>query len=52
MKIEDFDYIKRLPDGSLEFYNMIKVGGRDENGDYELVLDDGPAQGEKVYIVG
>lgn len=31
------------------YYSLIRVGGRDEEGEYELVLE-GPASGEKVYV--
>ena len=38
-----------LPDGTVEYYATYKVGGRDEDGEYALVLD-GPAEGDKVYL--
>lgn len=38
-----------LPDGTEEHYVLFKVGGRDDEGLYEYVLE-GPAQGEKVYV--
>lgn len=47
LKIEDGET------GEIKFYALIQVGGIDETGKYELVLDargpEGPAQGERVY---
>lgn len=37
------------PDGSIEHYRTILVGGQDDIGIYEVVLE-GPAEGEKVYV--
>ena len=31
------------------YYKLILVGGRDDEGEYEIVLE-GPAAGEKVYL--
>lgn len=36
-------------DGSVLYYARICVGGRDEEGEFQFVLD-GPAEGEKVYV--
>lgn len=42
LKIEDGET------GEIKFYALIQVGGIDDKGKYELVLD-GPAMGERVY---
>jgi len=34
----------------VELYAMVRIGGVDEEGIFEYVLDDGPAQGERVYV--
>lgn len=45
----DYDYAIGNEDGTWSYMTLVEVGGRDENGEYLLVLD-GPAQGEKVYV--
>ena len=46
----EYDLAVAQPDGTVEYYATYKVGGRDEDGEYLIILDDGPAQGEKVYL--
>lgn len=43
LKIEDGET------GEIKFYALIQVGGIDDTGKYELVLD-GDNKGEKVYV--
>lgn len=50
LRVIDYDFEKTLPDGTVEYYATYQVGGRDEDGEYEIILDDGPAQGERVYL--
>lgn len=45
----DYDYAEEQEDGSVRYYATYWVGGRDDNGEYERVLD-GPAEGERVYL--
>ena len=45
----DYDFEKVLLDGTVAYYATYQVGGRDEEGEYVIVLD-GPAQGERVYL--
>jgi hypothetical protein len=38
-------------DGEEFFYAEVRVGGRDKDGEYfGIILDDGPASGERYYI--
>lgn len=31
------------------YFKRLQVGGKDDKGIYEIMLDDGPAAGEKYY---
>lgn len=42
--------VVELEDGTKEYYQRVKVGGMDEDGEYMILLDDGPAEGEKIYV--
>ena len=35
--------------GEWEYYDFVQVGGKDENG-FFVVIKEGPAQGERVYV--
>lgn len=46
----DYDFVTyNREKGEYEYFRTFQVGGKDEDGIYELVLD-GPAQGEKAYL--
>lgn len=49
---ENFQYshLRRRPGGGWDIISEVIVGGVDDEGVYEVLLDDGPAQGERVYI--
>lgn len=40
--------IETQQDGSMLYYAKVCVGGADDDGEFQVVLD-GPAVGEKVY---
>lgn len=35
--------------GEVFYYDLIYVGGKDDEGEYEIFLDEGPVQGERYY---
>lgn len=43
------EYEEVEADGVVWYQVKMVVGGRDEQGEFEIVLD-GPAQGERVYL--
>ena len=43
------DYEEIVKNGTLYYVVKMTVGGRDEDGEFMLVLD-GPAEGERVYL--
>lgn len=50
MPMVDYDYSEENEDtGEIKYYATYQVGGKDEDGEYYVVLE-GPAEGERVYF--